>query len=269
MAVIDIDGALIEYAWFYPPASRRDPASRAPIVFLHHGFGCIADWRTFPSKVAGKTGRSALVYSRAGCGASSALPSPRKETYLHDEARVVLPSLLDRLAVEECHLFGHSDGASIALLFASAFPERTLASVIEAPHVFAEDLTLRGVAALAARYEADPSLRQKLARYHRDPDEAFYSWSRVWLSPAFRDWTIVNELASIRAPLLVIQGAADPYGSMVHAQSIAERAAWRPTIVELAGCGHNPHVEMEAETLRLTAEFLMAGDGEQFAQASR
>lgn len=262
MAMIEIDGALVEHAWFHP-VMRNDSELEAPIVFLHHGFGCVADWKSFPSKVADATGRSALVYSRRGCGASSALPFPRTEAYLHDEARGFLPLLLDRLGMARCHLYGHSDGATIALLFASTFPDRALASVVEAPHVFAEEMTLRGVAALNERYETDATLRRKISRFHRDPDGAFYAWSKAWLLPEFRSWTIADELASLSQPLLVIQGAVDPFGSMAHARLIADRSGRIPIVVELARCGHSPHTESEAETLQLVTKFFTDCGNEQ------
>ena len=263
MAMIDIDGIVIEYAWFHPRALQNDPVPKAPIVLLHHGFGCVADWKSFPAKLAETTGRAALVYSRRGCGASSALTKPRDQAYLHDEERCFLPSFLEVLGVPRCHFYGHSDGATMALLFASAFPDRVLASVVEAAHVFAEDVILKGRAALTERYESDPTLQLKLARYHRDPDRAFYAWSRTWLLSTFRDWTIMDELATLRVPLLVIQGLADPFGSIVHTKLICGRAVRRPTVVELAACGHNPHVESEALILGITANFLTRRGDEQ------
>lgn len=258
MLKIEVDEALIECAWFPPPAEESDRPSRAPIVFLHHGFGCVADWRSFPARVAERTGHPALAYSRRGCGASSALTKPRDVHYLHEEARQFLPMLLDALGITRCHLYGHSDGATIALLFASAFPDRTLASVVEAPHVFAEKLTLEGVAALSERYETDPALREKLARYHRDPDGAFFGWSRTWLLPEFRDWTIVGELDKLRLPLLVIQGSADPFGTLKHARLISEHVGRSASVLELPASGHNPHVDAETATLTAVAEFLRA-----------
>lgn len=256
MHKIEVGGGLIEYAWF-PPAPREDDRlSTAPIVFLHHGFGCVADWKAFPTKVAMATGHPALAYSRRGCGASSALPGPRDIGYLHEEARQFLPMLLDALGVDRCHPYGHSDGATIALLFASAFPDRALSSIVEAPHVFAEKLTLDGVAALSQRYETDPALRKKLARYHRDPDGAFLVWARTWLLPEFRDWTIVGELDKLRLPLLVIQGSADAFGTLEHARLIGERAGQCVSILELAESGHNPHVEAESAILKAVVDFL-------------
>lgn len=259
---IDLDGDAIEHVWYSPADPPDAQSSTTPIIFLHHGFGCVADWKTFPAKVARATGRPALVYSRRGCGGSSPLRKPRSTNYLHEEARHFLPLLLYALGVDQCHLYGHSDGATIALLFASAFPERTLSAVVEAPHVFAEKVTLDGVAALATRYKTDRSLRQKLGNYHRDPDGAFQAWSRTWLLPEFRSWTIVDELDTLRLPLLVIQGGADPYGTMEHARLIVEHAGIAPSLLALAASGHNPHVDAEAVTLKAVTDFFLTMEGD-------
>ncbi|EGP53973.1 alpha/beta fold hydrolase [Pseudorhizobium flavum] len=256
MQTIEVGNALIEYAWFPQAPGEYDRHRRAPIVFLHHGFGCVADWKGFPERVAMATGHPALVYSRRGCGFSSALPRPRDTRYLHEEAREFLPMLLDALGIGPCHLYGHSDGASIALLFASAFPDRVLPSVVEAPHVFAERLTLDGVAALSERYETDPTLREKLAKYHRDPTGAFLAWSQTWLLPEFRDWTIVSELDKLRLPLLVIQGSADPFGTMEHARLIEVHAGRLPSVLELPASGHNPHVDCAEAVVAAAAAFV-------------
>ncbi|SFU16980.1 alpha/beta hydrolase [Mesorhizobium sp. YR577] len=256
MQTIDIEGSSIEYAWFSPKAKESDRPRQPPIVFLHHGFGCVADWKGFPQKVSDTTGHPALVYSRLGCGGSSPSPKPHDGNYLHEEARQLLPRLLDALGVDQCHLYGHSDGATIALLFASAFPCRSISAVVEAPHVFAEQVTLDGVAAMTERLEVDPSLRQKLARYHSDPVAAFQGWARPWSLPQFRNWTIVGELDKISLPLLVIQGSADPFGTMEHARLIARYAGRAVSILELPASGHNPHIDAEQLTLDAVAEFL-------------
>lgn len=252
MRMIEVAGSSIEYAWFGPEV---DHARKPPVVFLHHGFGCVADWKGFPQRVAEASGHPALAYSRRGCGASSPPAQPRQETFLDEEARF-LPLLLDALGIGRCHLYGHSDGATIALLFAAACADRALSAVVEAPHVFAEQVTLDGVAALAGRFETDPALRRKLARHHRDPVAAFEGWSRPWSLPQFRSWTIVEELDKLDLPLLVIQGAADPYGTMEHARLIARHARRPPAILELPATGHNPHVEAEELTANRVTAFL-------------
>ncbi|WP_454919032.1 alpha/beta fold hydrolase [Xanthobacter sediminis] len=170
---IEVEGTSIEYAWCLPGPGDDDRLPVAPIVFLHHGFGCVADWKSFPGKVAQATGIPALVYSRRGCGASSPLLRPHDTNYLHEEAHQFMPMLLDALGVQQCHVYGHSDGSTIALLFASAFPDRALSSVVEAPHVFAEGITLKSMATMASRFERDPDFREKLSKYRRDLNGAF------------------------------------------------------------------------------------------------
>lgn len=256
MMFVEVDEANVEYAWFYPATPDGGRGLRAPIVFLHHGFGNVLDWGDFPKKVADTAGCPAVLYSRRGCGGSSPLSAPRDQAYLHDEAYRFLPALLDALGVDRCHLYGHSDGATIALLFASAFPDRTLASVVEAPHVFAETVTLEGVAVLAARYEQEPALRGKLATGHSDPQGAFHAWAKPWLSPEFRNWTIVNELLGLKTPLLVIQGSADPFGTIAHARLIAARAIGATRVIEIPDGGHNPHRRMESLMIQLAGEYI-------------
>lgn len=244
----------IEYAWFRPPEGANP--LRAPIVFLHHGFGCVADWHDFPARVARATGHPTLAFSRLNCGGSSIQTSPRDHSYLHVEAREMLPRILHSLSIERCHLYGHSDGASIVLIFAGDFPERTLPSIVEAPHVFAESVTLNGVAQLADRFAAAPDLRKRLSKWHRDPDAAFYGWADPWRLPAFRDWTIEDDLPRIRTKLLVLQGTEDPYGTMAHAQRINQAICERAEIIAFPRCGHSPHHEQPDKVLEHLQGFM-------------
>ncbi len=253
---VEVEEARIEYARLLPSVRLLGAAPPAPIVFLHHGFGCVQDWGSFPRQLVDAARRPGLVYSRRGCGRSSPLAGARNETYLHDEAQFLF-QLLDRLELGPCHFYGHSDGATIALLFAAQYHDRALSSVIEAPHVFAETVTIEGVATLTERYQRDATLQSKLARIHTDPDGAFYAWSTPWLSSQFRTWSIADQLSRLRSPLLVIQGANDPFGSIAHAELIAGAAEKYTTVAELPGCGHNPHREEPATTIQLAAEFLM------------
>ena len=254
MGTIEVRGASIKFAWLPVSDKKSDRLARPPIVFLLHGFGSVADWKAYPEKVVKATGLPGLVYSRRGCGRSSPLLSARDTTYLHEEAQRWLPAILDTVGIGQCHLYGHSDGATIALLFAAAFPNRAASAVVEAPHVFA------GVAALTKRYEEDVSVREKLARYHRDAEHAFNAWSRAWLLPQFRDWSISDELERLKLPLLVIQGSADPFGSTEHARRIRECTGQLTSMLELSKCGHNPHIEAECDTLRAVVDFFSARD---------
>lgn len=256
---LEIGGDSVEVSWVFPDGNKVNWRHLPPIVFLHHGFGSVGDWGAFPSRIASATGKPCLIYSRRGCGGSSALRNARNSQYLHDEARNFLPMVLDGLGIGTCHLYGHSDGATIALLFASAFPERSLTGVVEAPHVFAEPLTLQGVFALHTRFERDPTLRNRVARHHSDPEGAFYNWSRVWLSPDFQRWTILDELPKLRMPLLAIQGTCDPFGTVKHVEHITALAGGVVSVLELAGTRHVPHQEAEPKVISAVSGFLNGG----------
>jgi pimeloyl-ACP methyl ester carboxylesterase len=213
---------------------------RPTLVFLHEGLGSIALWRDFPAALAQRTGCRTLVYSREGNGFSDPLTATRIPRYMHHEALEVLPELLDALAIGEVVLVGHSDGASIALLFAAAHPSAVRALVLEAPHVFVEDLSVQSIAAIKREYETT-SLRERMMRYHQDVDKTFYGWNDIWLAPEFRNWNIEEATAQIRAPLLAIQGLDDEYGTPAQIESIATRACTPVDRLLLSACGHAPH----------------------------
>jgi pimeloyl-ACP methyl ester carboxylesterase len=216
-------------------------AGAPPIILLHHGFGHADGWERFPETLRKATGRAVLAYSRAGCGRSEPGPEARGVDYLEREACDTLPALMASFGLERACLYGHSDGATIALIAAARRPDLVEAVVAEAPHVFAEPRTLAGVRGMAGRFDRDPAFRRKLARSHDDPHAAFRGWSDVWLSPAFADWTIAPLLPAIRAPLLLLQGGADPFGSALHVRLAHDGATGPVTTHLLPGCGHVPH----------------------------
>ncbi|MDE0856244.1 MAG: alpha/beta hydrolase, partial [Nevskia sp.] len=219
------------------------------------GLGSIENWRAFPDMLADDLGLGAFAYDRLGYGRSEGR-DPWPDDFMAQSGKR-LPLVLGAAEIDDFILVGHSDGATIALLFAAQYHDRALSSVIEAPHVFAETVTIEGVATLTERYQRDATLQSKLARIHTDPDGAFYAWSTPWLSSQFRTWSIADQLSRLRSPLLVIQGANDPFGSIAHAELIAGAAEKYTTVAELPGCGHNPHREEPATTIQLAAEFLM------------
>ncbi|MBP0594220.1 alpha/beta hydrolase [Paraburkholderia sp. LEh10] len=235
-------GALtIEYRWLN--AHRAD----APLaVFLHEGLGSVAMWKDWPQTLCDRLGMRGLVYSRPGYGRSTPRPRDVKlpVDFMSLQARDVLPALLDALGVSaverQCMwLIGHSDGGSITLLYAAAFPDALAGAVVIAPHVFVEDISVASIAEAKTAYE-QTDLRSKLARHHDDVDSAFYGWNDVWLSAAFRSWSIVDELGGIRCPLLAVQGHDDHYGTMAQIETIAQRVA-RAQLAKLDHCGHSPH----------------------------
>jgi pimeloyl-ACP methyl ester carboxylesterase len=240
--------------------TERIPAERsgAPIlVFLHEGLGSVRLWRGFPAALAARTGYGAFVYSRRGNGFSPALTAPRTTQYMHDEALVELPRVLAEEEAGDVVLVGHSDGASIALVYAAEHPQRVRALVLEAPHVFVEDLSVLSIGAIRERYESS-DLRERMARHHADGDATFYAWNDIWLSRAFRDWNIESYLARVRAPILALQGADDEYGTLAQIEAIARGSGGAVDRIVLAGCGHAPHSDRPAFVTSATADWLAA-----------
>ncbi|MFM0306647.1 alpha/beta hydrolase [Paraburkholderia sp. RL17-383-BIF-A] len=231
----------IEYRW----VNAR--ATDAPIaVFLHEGLGSIAMWRDWPQTLCERIGMRGLVYSRPGYGLSTPRAHEVKwpTDFMTAQARDILPALLDALGIDSRErrrmwLIGHSDGGSITLLYAALHAEELAGAVAIAPHVFVEDISVESIAQTKQLYETS-DLRSKLSRYHADVDSAFYGWNDIWLNPAFRMWTIAGELASIRKPLLAVQGHDDNYGTMAQIDTIAAHVP-HAQLVKLEACGHSPH----------------------------
>lgn len=231
------------------------PVPGAPtIVLLHEGLGSIAQWKDWPQKLAARTRCGVLVYSRYGHGWSDRLNEKRPVEYMHHEGEIVLPALLDELGIETPVLFGHSDGASIALIYAGTHPDGPRALILEAPHVFVEDLTVESIAKARDAYRAT-DLGQKLARYHADADATFWGWNDIWLDPRFRSWNIESYLPAIRCPILLVQGEDDEYGTTDQLAAIAARVP-NTTIALLPECGHAPHRDRPDAVLDQTATFL-------------
>lgn len=215
------------------------------MVFLHEGLGSVAMWRDFPDVLCATVGARGLVYSRPGYGKSTPRPTDEKwgVNFMHIQARDVLPALLRTLGIDVAHdkpwLFGHSDGASIALIYAALFPQSVAGIVAAAPHIYVEDVAVTSIARTRETY-LNTDLRSKLARYHDDADSAFWGWNDIWLDPAFRDWTIEPQLSQITCPLLAIQGVNDEYGTMAQIDGIASAVA-HAALLRLDDCGHSPH----------------------------
>lgn len=231
-----------------PPA-----ADRPTLVFLHEGLGSIGQWRDFPQRLARLTDCGALVYSRYGYGNSDVLAEARGVEYMHVEAQQVLPELLQKLHVRAPVLVGHSDGASIALIYAgSGYEPRGL--ILEAPHVFVEDISIRGIAAAKQVFETT-DLPQRLGRYHRDASKTFWGWNDIWLAPEFRAWNIEEFLRRIGCPILAIQGEDDEYGSMAQIETLA-KAVHRCELFRLANCRHAPHRDQAEAALAAMSAFV-------------
>ncbi len=218
----------------------KAPQGRPTIVFLHEGLGSVALWRDFPRRVAEATRAGALVYSRYGNGRSDVLDAKRTVRYMHDEATQVLPEILRVLEIDRPVLFGHSDGASIALIYAGTVSAGALAIVLEAPHLFVEDLSVASIATMRERYERE-GLRSKMLRYHRDVDATFYGWNDIWLEPAFRTWNIEESVRNVTAPVFALQGADDEYGTLAQLEALRAGSAGAVDTLVLSDCGHAPH----------------------------
>ena len=221
---------------------------------LHEGLGSAQMWRDFPARLGDRTQRRVVVFSRYGHGRSERLAAPRGVRYMHDEALETLPELLGALGLDRPVLFGHSDGASIAVIYAGSHPESVGALVLEAPHVFVEDLTVKSIARLKEAPQAR-ELVARLARYHDDPSTTFWGWNDIWLDPNFRSWDIREYLASIGAPALIVQGRDDEYGTLAQVDAITAAFPHAQTLI-FERSGHSPHRTHPNEVLERTATFL-------------
>ena len=229
-------------------------ADAPTLVFLHEGLGSVAMWRDFPQKAAAATGCAAVVYSRYGYGQSEVLRAPRAVDYMHVEALEVLPELLQRLGIDDPVLVGHSDGGSIALLYA-AMSDSVKGLVVMAPHVFVEDISVRSIAEAKTAFEGT-DLAEKLGRYHADAAKTFRGWNDIWLHPDFRSWNIEEVLPRIHCPVLAIQGFDDEYGTMAQLEAIAGQTGGPIELLRLAGCRHSPHRDQPAVVLEAMASFI-------------
>jgi len=260
MRFLEIRGLKIEWQE-WPGASDELP----PIVLLHEGLGCVALWGQFPEKLALTTGCRVIAYSRPGYGRSDPYPNPRTVRYLHNEAEVILPEVLAKLGIHRPLLVGHSDGGSIALIFASLFPHIPSGLVVMAPHEFVEEVTLEGLRKARQAWQ-HTAWRERLGRYHTDPERVFREWNDTWLDPNFREWNIEDRLSAIRCPVLAIQGVDDPYATLRQIEVIAERVS-DTKLLELQHCGHSPHRDQEATVLAAIAMFAQRVAGVSDAKA--
>jgi pimeloyl-ACP methyl ester carboxylesterase len=245
-----LSGRDFECQW-YPPARAGVPT----LVFLHEGIGSTSMWKRFPSDLAAATGCGTLVYSRHGYGWSSGREAPFAVDYMHREALETLPELLDKRQIEYPVLVGHSDGASIAIIHAGGSGRPVRAIVLEAPHVFVEDLTIASIEEAKAAFCAT-DLKRKLARYHKDPETSFFGWNDIWLHPEFRHWNIEEYLPAVSCPTLAIQGADDKYGTLSQIEAIERQVAGPFEKHILAACGHSPHHEQPTATLEAMRVFI-------------
>jgi pimeloyl-ACP methyl ester carboxylesterase len=251
--VLRINRAELEYRFIGP-----QPGEAPTIVMLHEGLGSAALWGDFPAKLQAATGAGIFAYSRAGYGASTPARLPRPVDYMHVEALEVLPQLLEAIGLRRGMLLGHSDGASIAAIYAGGRQDHRLQGVLLiAPHFVVEDISLASIAAARKAYETT-ELKAKLARWHQDVDNAFYGWNDAWLDPEFRNWDISEYLAYVRVPLAIVQGTADQYGTSRQIE-IAQQECYCPVdVTMISGAGHSPFRETPGPALATIADFANA-----------
>ena len=231
-----------------------DPALPV-LVFLHEGLGSISHWRDFPARVAAATGCPVMIYSRYGSGNSDVLAEPRTVRYMHDEALATLPALLSVLSIRNPILVGHSDGASIAIVYAGSH-DSLRGLVLLAPHVFVEELSIRSIAKAKTTFEST-NLPELLARHHRDAARTFWGWNNIWLHPDFRSWNIEEYLPRIHCPILAIQGIEDQYGTMAQVEAIRKQSGGPVEVLALPNCQHSPQRDQPEATLEAIKKFVV------------
>lgn len=248
---VPIAGKTLEFACFGP-----EPEAAPTIVMLHEGLGSLAQWRDFPQHLARRTGCGVFAYSRAGYGHSDPVALPRPLDYMTQEALQSVPDLLDAIGVQRCILLGHSDGATIAAIYAGSHADHRIRGLILiAPHFFTEPTGLAVIAAAKTAFETG-DLKSKLARYHRDPTNAFRGWNDAWLDPGFADWNVGDVIDYLRVPVLAIQGVEDQYGTRAQIDEIETRS-YAPVDVEIIpGCGHAPHIEAPEASVAAVTGFI-------------
>jgi pimeloyl-ACP methyl ester carboxylesterase len=248
---IEIGAHRLEILDIAPEVLHQQSFTKPPIVLLHEGLGCVAMWRDFPQALANATGARVVAYSRYGYGQSTPLPADtrnaRNVKFMHAEAIDIAPLVFQELGIENPYLVGHSDGGSIALIFAATYPRSVSGLAVLAPHTFVEDISVAGIRAARTAFETT-DLPLRLAKFHLDSHATFWGWNDVWLSEEFLRWNITEMLSSITEPVLAIQGDADEYGTMAQIEAIKNKLP-NAQLLKLKGCGHSPWKEARSTVL--------------------
>lgn len=249
--VLSVGSQRLEYRMIGPR-----PGTAPTLAVLHEGLGCVGLWNDFPDKLSVATGCGVFVYSRAGYGQSSPVSLPRPLSYMHDEARETLPRLLDAIGFQRGLLIGHSDGASIAAIYAGTHQDHRIGGlVLMAPHFFTEDEGISSIMEARKTYETG-DLRARLARWHADPDNAFKGWNDAWLDPEFRKWDITEQLAYVRVPILIVQGEDDQYGTVRQIEVAREECYCPVEVALLPDVRHSPQRDAPEATLKAISDFV-------------
>jgi len=236
---LKIDNININYKFI----NESELNSQKPIiVFLHEGLGSIEQWFGFDDLLCKELNLPGLSYDRYGYGKSSELKEKRSNNYAHNEANF-LNILLKKLDINNpVIIFGHSDGATISLIYAANYPDNILAVISEAHHVIIEKETVIGMKAAITAYE-NGRLKKALEKFHPNKvDSMFYAWANLSNETDAEKYSIVNELKKIKAYVLAIQGDKDQYGTYKQLSLIEENCK-NSRIKLVENCGHLPHRE--------------------------
>ncbi|MDD9908629.1 MAG: alpha/beta fold hydrolase [Ahrensia sp.] len=243
-------GKTLEYACWGPA-----PSDASTLVLLHEGLGCTALWRDFPTKLAEATGHGVFAYSRAGYGHSDAADLPRPLDYMTREAVDVLPQVLDAIGFERGILVGHSDGATIAAIYAGSVPDMRVRGIVTmAPHFFTEEMGLAEIAS-AKKAFASGDMRARMSKYHADPENTFRGWNDSWLHPDFKSWNVSEVIDYIRVPVLAIQGEDDQYGTLAQIEELKDRCYAPVDELVLSNCRHAPFLDQQEKVLAELADY--------------
>jgi pimeloyl-ACP methyl ester carboxylesterase len=248
---LDVDGARLEYRWW---GDRSEPGP--VLVLLHEGLGCVELWRDLPELALRATGLPVFAYSRQGYGRSSPCELPRTPRYMHHEALTVLPRVLEAARIADPVLIGHSDGASIGIVYAGAVAGPLRALVTLAAHVYVEQVGLDHIASMRADREARDDLLERLGKYHDDPAATFAGWNDIWLHPAFRWWDIREYLPGITCPTLVVQGRDDPFATMAMVEELVAGVSGPVEAMVINDCGHVIHQDQPELLVQALADFM-------------
>ncbi|KIN65343.1 Hydrolase [Sulfitobacter noctilucae] len=249
-ARLDVNGTALEYACWGP-----SPGDAPTLVLLHEGLGSVAQWKDVPEALAAQTGMGVFAYSRAGYGGSDPVSLPRPLDYMTREAEDTLGAVLDAAGITQAVLLGHSDGATIATIYAGSISDmRVRGLVLLAPHFFTEPAGLAAIRAVGEAFRTG-DLRARLAKYHANADVAFNGWHDAWTDPGFASWNVADAIDHLRIPVLAIQGREDPYGTLAQIAEVEERMYAPVETLILDGTGHAPHLEKADATLAAITEF--------------
>jgi len=223
------------------------------MVFLHEGLGSVAQWKHLPKEFSTLVGMNVLVYDRSGYGKSSPVNKNYPFDYVRYEAQIILPQLLTKLNINTCHVFGHSDGATMALLFAAYHPQKCLSVISEAAHVIIENMSVEGIKKIRSVYQ--DKIQKPLQKYHGENTHwVFFHWADTWIDPAFKSWNMNAELSQIKCPALAIQGELDEYGSPKQLELINKLSGADTHLIP--DCGHSPHFQKADVVMDLVVDFL-------------